>query len=118
MKTNVTKLCDMVEAVCAREGIERPPIRWHFRDAKYTTGVTYHKRDRGIAVTLGTDHLEARVVVLHELAHWMTPKHHHDRTFWTTAMWLYRSEGIGWSTIHRVECKAAMAHKLHRELTK
>lgn len=116
MKTNVTKLIEMVDRVVEREGIERPPIRWHFREAKYTTGTTWHKRNRGIALTLGTDHLEARVVTLHEIAHWMTPKHHHDAEFWRVAFWLYRCEGIGWDTIHRVECRAKTAHKVHRAL--
>jgi hypothetical protein len=118
---DLNRLVDLVDLTVAEEGCERPPIRWHFAPCTYSSGTTYHDRARGIAITLGTDRLDRKLVVLHELAHWLTPEDAgHGRVFWTTAMRLYRRHGIGWATIHRLECQVhragTLAHKTHRAL--
>lgn len=35
-----------------------------------------------IRLSLGTDRVDAKATALHELAHWLTPRHHHDTTFY------------------------------------
>ena len=43
-----------------------------------------------IHVTAGTDRADQKLVLLHELAHWLTPKDHHSPRFWDKAWELYR----------------------------
>ena len=43
-----------------------------------------------IHVTAGTDRKDQKLVLLHELAHWLTPKDHHSPRFWDKAWELYR----------------------------
>jgi hypothetical protein len=55
-----------------------------------------------IAVSAGSDELDARLTLLHELAHWIGPRPrrvrrrvaHHDRAFYLRAFPLYRAHGI------------------------
>lgn len=108
-------LQDFLEEVCRREGIKPPPARFRFRDADYSTGHTYFGFE--IVVTAGTNEEQARLVVLHELAHWRTPGHHHDRVFWRTALWLYLCNGFSWEAIHQWECHMVTAHRMHVEVT-
>ena len=49
----------------------------------------------GIRVMVGTDFDDARLVFLHELAHWLVgPRHAHDVAFWQRAWDLYEKYGI------------------------
>jgi hypothetical protein len=49
----------------------------------------------GIRVMVGTDLGDARMVFLHEFAHWLAGcQHAHDRTFWKQAWDLYEKYGI------------------------
>ena len=44
-----------------------------------------------IVVTAGTDRMDQRLVLLHELAHWLSPpKEHHGSEWWALACQLYR----------------------------
>jgi hypothetical protein len=70
------------------------------------------RRDQGtIAVRAGTDPLDQRLTVLHELAHWIRPPHprrrrrtaHHDRTFYEIAFGLYRRHGMSDDDALRLE---------------
>jgi hypothetical protein len=55
-----------------------------------------------ISVSSGSDKLDARMTLLHELAHWIGPRPrrvrrrvaHHDRAFYVRAFSLYRAHGI------------------------
>ena len=55
---------------------------------KDSSGVTYQKH---ITICLGSDRVDAKLVILHEIAHWALPwKEHHSPRFWDLAWWLYR----------------------------
>jgi hypothetical protein len=43
-----------------------------------------------IAITQGKNRTDAKMVLLHELAHWVNPGQHHNEKFWLTAWDLYR----------------------------
>ena len=47
-----------------------------------------------IHVTAGTDRTDQKLVLLHELAHWLTPKDHHSPRFWDKAWELFRRYGV------------------------
>ena len=49
---------------------------------------------RRIVVTAGSSRKDAKLVLLHELAHILTPKHNHDATYWDKAWELYRDYGV------------------------
>lgn len=56
--------------------------------SKYSSGCTNSKR---IAITVGSSRKDARLVLLHELSHWLCPKgEHHGKLFWDLAFELYR----------------------------
>jgi len=68
-----------------------------------TRGVERHDAicDRTISVSAGTDALEARLTLLHELAHWIGPasrrrqrRRHHDAAFWRRAFALYAAHEV------------------------
>ena len=49
----------------------------------------------GISIVAGTDRAEARLVLLHELAHYLVgPTHQHDERFWRRCWDLYRRYGV------------------------
>ncbi len=93
---------DLIAAVCAAAGVEPPPIvRWRRRSGAHASGIT--RPTLGIlAVSAGSDELDARLTLLHELAHWIAPRPrrvrrraaHHDRAFYVRAFPLYRACGI------------------------
>ncbi len=93
---------ELIDAVCADAGVEPPPIvRWRTRSGAHASGVT--RPSLGIlAVSAGSDELDARLTLLHELAHWIEPRArrvqrrvaHHDRAFYVRAFPLYRAHGI------------------------
>lgn len=74
-------------------------LRWRRAERELATGLTNLER-RSIAVTAGRDGADARHTLLHELAHWITPRaprrplrgraSHHDAAFYATAIRLYR----------------------------
>lgn len=68
-------------------------MRWSpvVRDStsgRYMTGL--HQ----IVINAGTDEVDQRRVVLHEIAHALTPRHGHDATFWDEAYRLAVHEGM------------------------
>ncbi len=93
---------ELIGAVCASAGVEPPPIvRWRRRSGAHASGLT--RPSLGIvAVSAGSDELDARLTLLHELAHWIGPHArsgrrraaHHDRAFYMRAFPLYRAHGI------------------------
>ena len=92
---------DLVGAVCAAAGVAPPLMRWRRARRSASSGVT--RRSAGtVSVTAGTDELDQRLTLLHELAHWLGPVPrrrrgrvaHHDARFYAIAFDLYRRHGI------------------------
>src|SRR4029077_14185215 len=91
----------IVRSECARAGVVEPVMRWRHARRSASSGLT--RRTAGsISVTVGTDPLDQRLTLLHELAHWLGPVprrrhgrvHHHDARFYAVAFDLYRRHGI------------------------
>jgi hypothetical protein len=91
----------LVREACAAAGAPQPALRWRRVPRAASSGVT--RRSAGsISVTAGTDPLDKRLTLLHELAHWIGPLPrrrrgrvlHHDARFYATAFDLYRRNGI------------------------
>jgi hypothetical protein len=94
-------VAEIVRAACATAGVGEPSVRWRRARRAASSGVT--RRSAGsIAVTAGTDELDQRLTLLHELAHWIAPLPrrrrgrvlHHDAQFYAVAFELYRRHGI------------------------
>ncbi|HET8571026.1 MAG TPA: hypothetical protein VFN14_03985 [Candidatus Limnocylindria bacterium] len=91
----------LVATVCAETDTLAPArLRWTSRRRDSSSGVTRRHED-SISIVAGTDPLDQRLTVLHELAHWLTPmqrrrgRHvHHDRRFYRTAFSLYLRHGL------------------------
>ena len=92
---------DVVREVCSDAGVPLPSLRWRRAPRPASSGVT-RRTGASIAVTAGTDELDQRLTLLHELAHWLglPPRRrrgrvqHHDARFYATAFGLYRRHGI------------------------
>ena len=91
----------LVRDVCSAAGVPLPALRWRRAPRTASSGVTRHTSG-SISVTAGTDELDQRLTLLHELAHWLGPLPrrrrgrilHHDARFYVTAFSLYRLHGI------------------------
>lgn len=85
---------DLIERVCADHGRRPPMVTWWQRDDWRSSGTTYKAEGR-IHVTAGTSEEDARLVLLHELAHWLgRPGWHHRRPFWELVWRLYERYGV------------------------
>jgi hypothetical protein len=93
---------ELIDAVCADAGVDPPGVvRWRRRSGPHASGVTRPSLSL-ISVSAGGDELDARLTLLHELAHWIGPRPrrvrrraaHHDRAFYARAFPLYRAHGI------------------------
>jgi hypothetical protein len=91
----------LVALVCAEADVAPPTLTWRRRRAEHSTGVA--RRSAGvIAVRAGSDLLDQRLTVLHELAHWIGPAPsrrrrgttHHGVTFYRIAFHLYGRHGL------------------------
>jgi hypothetical protein len=92
---------EIVRGECDAAGVAEPALRWRSARRSASSGVT--RRSAGsISVTAGTDPLDQRLTLLHELAHWLGPVprrrrgrvQHHDAGFYATAFDLYRRHQI------------------------
>jgi hypothetical protein len=89
----------VLDRTAERLGVPRPDVTWRRSRGKwYSTGVTYND-DARIVVTAGTDSQNARLVLLHEFAHYVIIKEHgpgdsHSARFWKVAFDLYAAEGL------------------------
>lgn len=91
----------LVDEVCTEAGVAPPLLRWRRSDRGTSTGLT-RVATGTIAVTAGTDELDQRVTLLHELAHWLGPRPrrrhgrvaHHGAAFFQIAFGLYERHGI------------------------
>ena len=91
---------DLVAVVCADAGLAEPRLAWRRRSGDHSTGVT-RRHDSMISVRAGSDELDQRLTLLHELAHWLSaaPRRgrravHHGRAFYEIAFELYRRHGL------------------------
>lgn len=99
----------LVAEVCREGGVARPRLAWRRRRSEHSTGVA--RRSAGmIAVRAGSDPLDQRLTLLHELAHWLGPAPsrrrgatHHGRTFYRIAFRLYRRHGLSDADALRLE---------------
>jgi hypothetical protein len=111
---------ELLATVCADANVDSPRLSWRRRMGAHSTGLT--QRHRGsIAVRAGTDALDQRLTLLHELAHWVSPTPrqrrgrsvHHGRAFYTIAFELYRRHGIPEAEALRLESgryRSSLAH--------
>ena len=93
---------ELIDAVCTDAGVDPPAVvRWRRRSGLHSSGVT--RPSLGVvSVSAGSDELDARLTLLHELAHWIGPRPrrmrrrvaHHDRAFYARTFPLYRAHGI------------------------
>ena len=96
--------------VCADAGVEPPRLTWRTRRNEHSTGVTRRSK-RLVAVRAGSDELDQRLTLLHELAHWLAPidrrrgrrSVHHGHSFYALAFDLYRRHGIADADALRLE---------------
>ena len=89
-------------AACADHDVAVPRLAWRRTPRSTSSGVT--RRDPGrISLVAGTDAMDQRLTLLHEIAHWLTlpsqrqlgrRSRHHDAAFYATAFALYRRHGI------------------------
>jgi hypothetical protein len=92
---------DIVREACAAAGVSPPLVRWRRATRFASSGVT-RRATGSVSVTAGTDELDQRLTLLHELAHWLGPAPrrrrgrvlHHDARFYAIAFDLYRRHGI------------------------
>lgn len=67
---------------------ELPDIKWMRKARRGTSGTRYRNY---ISIVAGHNRTDAKMVLLHELAHWALPfKEHHTAAFWDLAWELYR----------------------------
>ena len=91
----------LVLAVCAEADVPTPRLFWRLRDRPLSSGVT-RRHASAISVTAGSDAMDQRLTLLHELAHWLAPVArrrrgrvaHHDQAFYDVAFDLYRRHGV------------------------
>ena len=101
---------ELVEAVCADASVAPPRLTWRNRQGTHSTGVA--RRQAGtISVRAGSDPLDQRLTLLHELAHWLAVPvrrrgrrtAHHDLAFYRIAFELYRRHGLSDADALRLE---------------
>ena len=68
-------------------------LEWRHRSGKQSTGTAYGQSNR-IRIRQGTDRVDAKLVLLHEIAHQIAkidnPYEYHTQRFWDIAWQLYR----------------------------
>lgn len=101
---------ELVAAVCADASLPPPTLTWRSREGEHSTGVA--RRQAGtISVRAGSDPLDQRLTLLHELAHWLSAPArrrgmrtaHHDLPFYSVAFELYRRHGLADADALRLE---------------
>ncbi|MGQ0608367.1 MAG: hypothetical protein ACT4OQ_07890 [Chloroflexota bacterium] len=112
---------ELATIVCADAGVAQPRLGWRRRSGDHSTGVT-RRHDAMIAVRSGSDEVDQRLTLLHELAHWLSPAPrrgrravHHGRAFYEVAFELYRRHGLADADALRLESaryRSALRHAL------
>jgi hypothetical protein len=92
---------ELVSLVCHGAAVPEPSLRWRRAARPTSSGVT--RRTAGsISVCAGSDPVDQRLTLLHELAHWIGPRPrrrrgrvaHHDLAFYAIAFELYARHGV------------------------
>jgi hypothetical protein len=109
----------LVADVCADAGARPPRLLWRTRHGEASTGLA-RRADGVVAVRAGSDPLDQRLTLLHELAHWLMPASrrrgrsvHHGRAFYAIAFELYRRHGLAEADALRLESaryRSALRH--------
>lgn len=110
----------LLETVCADADVGPPRLAWRRRAGEHSTGVT-RRHDSVVAVRAGSDQLDQRLTLLHELAHWLAPPVHrsgrravhHGRAFYEIAFELYARHDIEAADALRLESaryRSSMRH--------
>lgn len=107
--------------VCAQYGVDIPEVKWANKNRPYATGRAYsaqekreHRFSYDISLVAGSGELDAKLVLLHELAHFTNPVgEHHGENFWNRAFDLYELHGIPLMFAHNRERRyRAMAEEV------
>lgn len=107
---------ELIEQVCKDHKRKAPKLTWRnasresssgkTRFPRSSTGTKLYTRTKtgrlirfkgGISIMAGTNEQDQRLVLLHELAHWLTVKYKnqgHNQKFWETAFDLYERYGV------------------------
>lgn len=111
---------ELADVVCREAQVDAPRLQWRARRDVHSTGVA-RRSERMIAVRAGTDPIDQRLTLLHELAHWISPPArwrrgrsvHHGRAFYATAFALYARHGVADADAVRLESsryRSALGH--------
>ena len=112
---------ELVAAVCGDAAVSPPRLAWRRRAGEHSTGVA-RRADGVVAVRAGSDEVDQRLTLLHELAHWLAPVParrgrrrviHHGRRFYGIAFELYRRHGVPDADALRLESsryRSSLAH--------
>lgn len=84
----------IVAGVCAGAGVDQPELTWRRSRSNRSSSGRYVTEEKRLVLTAGSDRKDQRLVLLHELAHHLTPGHSHDDTFWTAAWALFKGFGM------------------------
>lgn len=97
----------LIAQVCAEHGRRPPKVTWYWTRQALSSGhAKFDSRD--IHISAGLMVRDQQLVLLHELAHYLTPKRdHHTMRFWRNAVSLYAR----WGDTH------FMAYAVQREWT-
>ncbi len=72
---------------------ELPELKWRHGKHRSSSGICC-QHDH-ITITAGHDRKDSKLVLLHELAHWVLPDNeHHGDNFWRLAFDLYKFNGL------------------------
>lgn len=91
----------LVAEVCRDAAVPPPLLRWRHAARSAASGVTRQSAGT-VSVTAGTDELDQRLTLLHELAHWLGPQTrrrrgrvaHHGLDFYMIAFEIFKRHGI------------------------
>ena len=90
----------LIARICADHGRRAPRLTWWNGRSSYSSG--HCNFERRIHITAGTDVRDQQLVVMHEVAHYLTtPRNHakkrrnvwHSKRFWEKAFELYARYG-------------------------
>jgi len=83
----------IVREVARRRRLPPPLLRWRTTRRRRTAGSadSHLRKHPAISIAAGRDPVDQRLVLLHELAHWLSkPDEGHSIAFWTRAWRLFR----------------------------